>query len=228
MIVKTCIYPKNNFGDSAINSYLVEKITGKKPNLMSISKNKDIDNFLISGSVLASADEKSIVWGAGFLDENDKMEAKPKRICAVRGRLSRKKLLEQSISCPETFGDPTLLLPRFYWPEVEKTDKTGLIPHYKDYDLALQYIHDKPNFKIIDICGGVERVIDEVFSCRFIMSSSLHGLIIADAYGIPSQLIKFSGNLLGGGFKFLDYFSVKGKVDLDKLWEACPFRNGNE
>ena len=221
MIVKTCLQPPGNFGDSAINSYLVEKITGKKPRLVSISGRVNEENYLISGSVLGSADKDSIVWGAGFLSKADGLSIKPRQIHAVRGKLTRQRLLEQGIECPKTYGDPALLMPRFYKPDITKTDATGLIPHYNDHKLAKKYFDD--NYKVIDICSGVENVIKQALSCSFIYSSSLHGLIIADAYNIPSAWVKTDATI-GGRFKFSDYFSSRQEVDLDKLWEACPFK----
>lgn len=224
MIVKTCLQPPGNFGDSAINSYLVEKITGHKPQLVSISNRfNHMTNYIISGSILASTDEKSIVWGAGFLGKEDKVRAKPKRVFAVRGKLTRQKLLDQGVECPEVYGDPALLMPRFYKPDVTRGSKVGLVPHYIDMEYA-RNISKEQGYKLIKICSGVENVIDEIYACDFILSSSLHGLIIADAYGIPACWIKLSNNLKGNDFKFVDYYSTRKNVDLDKLWEACPFK----
>jgi len=223
MIVKTCIHPPGNFGDSAINAYLVKKITGKKPQLISISNRIDyMTNYIVSGSILANADENSIVWGAGFLSFGDKLRTRPKQISAVRGSLTRRMLLQQGIDCPEIYGDPTLLMPRFYKPKVEKTGKIGLIPHYAE--ILMMGGFSKWKYKKIDICSGVENVVSEVCSCKKILSSSLHGLIVAHAYGIPCERIRLSNLIKGDGFKFMDFESSLPHIDLDKLWEACPFK----
>ena len=49
-------------------------------------------------------------------------------------------------------------------------------------------------------------VIEDICCCEAIVSSSLHGLIIADTYGIPNARVKFSDNVTGGDFKYDDYF----------------------
>ena len=223
MIVRTCLVPPGNFGDSAINSYLAKRITGKSPKLMSISQKVSKENYLLSGSILGSANNHSIIWGAGFLDKTDLLRANPKGIHAVRGKLTRQKLITQGIECPEVYGDPALLMPRFYLPlKLNKTDKIGLIPHYSEMKMTSEFPAWK--YRIINICSGVEKVIKEICECEKILSSSLHGLIIAHAYGVPYERVKLSNLLKGGDFKFLDFFSSIPDLDLDKLWEACPFR----
>lgn len=54
-------------------------------------------------------------------------------------------------------------------------------------------------------------VIEQIASCDYIASSSLHGLIVAEAYGIPNLWLEISGKLLGGHFKFHDFFLSLGK-----------------
>ena len=50
-------------------------------------------------------------------------------------------------------------------------------------------------------------VIDEIKKCECVISSSLHGLIISDAYGIANVRVKFSDSIKGGDFKYKDYYS---------------------
>ena len=198
------------------------------------------------GSIIHYADNNSIVWGAGLISPNHKPRGNPK-IRAVRGPLTRKKLLDLGHECPEVYGDPALLYPRYYTPKAEKKHKLGIIPHYKDKQNPWLK-HQKA--KIIDIQGGVNQVVDDVCSCEAIISSSLHGVILADAYGIPGYWIKLSDRLVGGNFKFKDYLLSVGravdpivisesttikdirdqfydyriKIDLNQLMDKCPFK----
>ena len=69
--------------------------------------------------------------------------------------------------------------------------------------------------QIIDVCAGEYNFIDQVLECDKVISSSLHGLIICDAYGIPNARVNVSNKLFGGDFKFIDYYkSVDRKEDL--------------
>lgn len=45
-----------------------------------------------------------------------------------------------------------------------------------------------------------------------ILSSSLHGLVVSDAFGIPNQWLEFSDNVVGAGFKFRDYADGIGRT----------------
>ena len=53
--------------------------------------------------------------------------------------------------------------------------------------------------------------------CEAIVSSSLHGLVIAESFGIRSTWMKLSENLAGGEFKFHDYFLGTGRAKVSPL-----------
>jgi len=158
------------------------------------------------GSVLVTANKNSIVWGSGFISANQKVKAKPLKVCAVRGPKSRDMLLSQNIDCPEIYGDPALLLPELYQPNIQtkKKYKLGVIPHYdhKNHPWIKMLAKDS-HIKIIDIQqDGVNGFIDDIVECDVIASSSLHGIIAADAYGIGNcRLVLANMNR----FKFDDY-----------------------
>lgn len=122
--------------------------------------------------------------------------------------MTREIVLRSGGQCPEVFGDPALLIPDYYQPKTtQQHARIGIIPHYVDqaraYDLKM------PG-KVINILDTIENVIDEVHSCECILSSSLHGLIVAHAFGIPAVWVKFGEKVLGDGTKFLDHMKVMG------------------
>lgn len=236
-----------NWGD-ALNPVLIEWLSGRKPRC---DTDPDMDKFLVIGSVLEFADRNTTVWGSGFIKAGQLVKERPKAIRAVRGPLSRASLLDQGIDCPEVYGDPALLLPRLYNPDVPKQYEIGLIPHYADKSHPwLDRYRNDPKVRIIDVESDTWRFVQEVKSCELIVSSSLHGVICADSYGVPAIWMELSDKVIGNGFKFFDYFaSIQHEVsapivpnenmsladvvsrhqpyrvqfDLDRLLLACPF-----
>ncbi len=196
----------NNWGDQ-LNAYLVEKITGKKVVKVNF---KCFRHLLAIGSVLSSASPQSIIWGSGFISKTATIRFNSLDIRAVRGIYTRNRLVnEYSIECPNIFGDPAVLLPMFYEPKVKvQKGVIGVIPHYKDKELPLIKHMVENGCRLIDIQDDIETFINSVCECEYILSSSLHGLIAADTYGISNQWVSFSDNIIGGEFKFLDYYST--------------------
>lgn len=193
----------NNFGD-ILNPILAGSITSKKIINVSARYCKS-EHLMAIGSILGRANKESIVWGSGFISSASRCKEKPKKILAVRGPLTKKLLEEQGIECPSVFGDPALLLPRFYKVQKTKKYKLGVLPHYKDKDAKwLKTLGD--DVKVIDIQNpNPLEVVDQICECQYIASSSLHGIIISDAYKVPSVWIQLSDKIVGGKFKFHDY-----------------------
>lgn len=214
---------RKNMGD--ILSPLIAKHFGSKK-VKRISKRgcKKYEHYFMIGSILQRCTNHSIIWGSGLISDKAKCEQLPKKVLAVRGPMTREKLLEQGIECPEVYGDPALLLPEIYPGKGSpKKYKMGIIPHFNDKnDPSLkQHFSDHPDVLVIDIQNKDPlKVVDAMLSCEKIVSSSLHGIIVGDAYDIPSVWVEFEQPFEDGHFKFQDYFTsvgrkVKGPVKFD-------------
>lgn len=237
-----------NWGDH-INPYIIEKMTGKT---ILQSTFGWTEHLLAVGSILRNANSNSIVWGSGFISKTSKFRATPKKIAAVRGPLTGQRLTELGYENPQIYGDPALLMPRFYKPQVAKQHKIGLVAHYAEKNDEIVKHLASLGIYLVDIQLPVEAFVDELCKCETIISSSMHGLIAADAYGIPNRWLMLSDKLVGGEFKFHDYYNAIGvfnetpvktaelssidnvdtlisltskkeiQLDLDKLYNAFP------
>lgn len=166
------------------------------------------DNILAIGSVIGMLNNRhSIIWGAGIMDSTLKSIVPPKEVKAVRGPLTRRKLLDMGVDCPEVYGDPALLLPRYYKPSLAKKHRLGVIAHYVDRQAAEEAFAGQ-DVSMIDIKGYTDwhDFIDRIVECEGIVSSSLHGLIIAEAYGIPAVWVEFAGSDPRDRFKYHDFY----------------------
>ncbi|RXJ45403.1 polysaccharide pyruvyl transferase family protein [Gelidibacter gilvus] len=205
---------KENYGD-LIGVYLVEKISNKRV-IWTHPKRRHIRDFfqpiyLTSGSVLAHVNSKCIVWGSGIINKDQVV--KSAKFLAVRGPQTRKNLLAQGYDVPEVYGDPALLMPRYYMPKIEKAFRYGIVPHYNDYKEVYAMYKAHPDLLVIDLMtNDIELTTDLFLQCEHIVSSSLHGVIIAHAYQIPAVWVEFSDKLFGDGIKFQDYVE---SVNLD-------------
>lgn len=215
-------YP-GNLGD-IINPYLAEKISGVPPLFCSSGK-----RIFAIGSILPHAKDKDVtVWGSG--SPRSFHEVCPRaNYLAVRGPLSREIILKNGGSCPEIYGDPALLLPRYYQPlrNDAANQMIGLVLHHYHSLDGLTYKRDqvKPISVLRVKYSEIEKFIDEIAGCSFVISTSLHGIIIAHAYGVPAVWCTLTGqekDVPGDGTKFYDYFASVGicgvhPIDLSEL-----------
>lgn len=164
-------------------------------------------NMICIGSVITYGNCNSVIWGSGFMNYSETLTYLPKSVLSVRGPLTAKKLFSNyNINCT-TYGDPALLLPLFIVGK-QKCYKLGIIPHWKETDKYKKEYGDK--YKVIDLrTENIEQVLDEITSCEYTLCSSLHGIIVSHAYGIPSLWLK-SDKIGCDGFKFADYFGSVG------------------
>lgn len=258
-------FKHSNFGDD-LNYYLIKELSGKHVicynNLFLRKLGFYIHNISCIGSIVdLIPNSGTIIWGTGAMWGNQPLKMKPYKVLAVRGPLTRRYLLEQGVECPEVYGDPALLLPYLYKPTRQVKYTIGIIPHYADLDnkFVVDLIKQgKDKVLLIDLVHYTDwhDIVDAINSCDFIVSSSLHGIIVADAYGVPNVWVEFSDEVFGDGFKFRDYFASVNRnvvspvsmsesinidvllkykqiwkpirIDLNGLINTCPFLNSYE
>lgn len=174
-------------------------------------------HLMIGSTIGLKCTRRTVIWGAGVLSDHSPLPAEPEQVLAVRGPLTRRFLLSKGVDCPAVYGDPALLLPLVYRPRIiGKKYTLGIIPHYNDIQshALRRYEIFHPGCRIINLRHYKHwtEVIDAVCSCDAVLSSSLHGLITASAYGIPCVwTVMNPGSTLGGEFKFRDFFESIGQ-----------------
>lgn len=213
--LKINFVPFTNFGDTCV-PYMM-----KKMNVPFIFAHHTVENKMtMIGSIIQGSTRKNtVVWGTGLMYENDKpVNYLESDIRAVRGPRTKQRLKDLGVNVDGILeGDPALLLPRVYDPKVEKKYKLGVIPHMVDGGIVIKHIKNNPdkfpNTIIIDPnskVSQIEKFISDVKSCEKIVSTALHGIICAHAYGIPVKWMKVSNNLMGDDIKFHDHFESLG------------------
>jgi pyruvyltransferase len=215
---------KDNFGD-AISPLILQWASGRKVQNVYDVQRYSGPVYLASGSILQRLSIKdAVVWGSGMISSEGRMAKEPKEVLAVRGPLTRQSLLAQGIKCPEVYGDPGLLVRRFFDPPLTKEFELGIVPHYTEKEMVPLHLTKNKDINLIDIQSEPDKVVRELCRCKRILSSSLHGVITADAFGIPSAQFSQSDRVVGGVFKFKDYCESVGReyvppLDLNELKE---------
>lgn len=211
-----------NFGDELTPIVLEHFLPDEK---IELAKRDDKGKVLGIGSIMASLQDGDYVWGAGSNQPNRTYKAVGAKIFAIRGPKSLMQIEGKHQNV--VFGDPALLIPLIYNPEVKKTHKVGYLPHYVDKAIVAEHLKnaDQSQFKMIDIQADWKKVIEEVKSCETIVASSLHGIICAEAYGIPAIWEKYTDKIRGGDFKFQDYFLGTGREEQRKGEVIPPIKD---
>ncbi len=105
-------------------------------------------------------------------------------IRAVRGPLTRQILLKMGYACPEVYGDPAILMPLIYQPQPPERKPYIVVPHYS----TLPRYEGQPN--ILGTYRQDFRVfLDRLCAADLVISASLHGIILAETYGIPAVML---------------------------------------
>jgi pyruvyltransferase len=164
------------------------------------------------------------VWGTGSLSSHALAQNFKLRPLAVRGPKTREAMgLPSSVP----LGDPGLFVDRLA-PRTTKFARWGIIPHIVDFDLPIikALCERNRHTSLINLADpDVVGIVAQIAACDFVISSSLHGIIAADALGIPNIRMSLSENIAGADWKFADYLLSVGRsvsspiVPSFNLWE---------
>lgn len=155
------------------------------------------------------------IWSSGFIRGDSAKDLgiiyKHIHVHALRGKLSlmrMEKQLGRKLDVPT--GDGGLLAQKWlgYFPEKEY--EVGIIPHFKEQDhpMVEKLLSNYDNTTLIDLKEDPKSVVEKIGKCNYVISSSLHGMIVADSFHIPNIHITLTSNMFGDGNKYNDYFSA--------------------
>lgn len=181
-------------------------------------------DIICVGSVARHARNNTIVLGSGMINGRKEKLNPNADWRFVRGPYTRQRVLDCGGSCPEIYGDAAMLLP-LICPEEEKKYDIGIVPHFVDYE----YVKNTyPDYNVIDVINDDPlEVAREITQCKKIISSSLHGIIAAHAYGIPAAWVEFSNKIKGDKIKFKDHYAALGLTATVSTVEDPIFTIGN-
>lgn len=199
-----------NFGD-AISPVVLAHVSGRPVEHAGVRK---ADVWAI-GSLLQvvkrnfseAQDHRPVIWGAGLLHPvqgtgfTDHVD-----IALVRGPITAA-LLGLELS---EFGDPGLLI-NAVWPHKRAPNgRIGIVPHHSliDDPVLQALVASDTRYQLIDPRGDAQAVCDAIATCDHVFASSLHGLIVADAYGVLNSWLAPTGQ---SRLKYLDYAASVGR-----------------
>ena len=233
--------PVGNFGD-LLGPEIVRRVRllhGGTPGAAEPARAR----LLSVGSILHFAQDGDVVWGSGVNGRIPLDEYRDVRldVRAVRGPRTASFLAQRGAAVPRVFGDPALLVPRLM-PELAPgpaatRDDYVIVPNLHDHAAVAR------DRRTIDPRAPWRQVVARIARARAVYASSLHGLVIAEAFGVPAvriaarleQDFKYEDYALGSGADLLPVFpdvrSALGRPvigrrsfapDLDRLMEAFP------
>jgi len=214
-----------NFGD-ALNTLIFERVLGvpvryAKKRWAELCGIGSLLDALIRTPSIASLLTRTCrppihVFSSGFMFPLPSLRVRPLRtmvVHAVRGRQTYQQLVDLGVVTPEqvvAYGDAGLFAPLLLERTVSKRYFCGIIPHIVERNCAeIEVLSSTiPNSTVIDFGAPPLSVLERMASCEMIVSSAMHGLIVADALGIPNIWMEVSDRISGGRHKFNDYYSA--------------------
>ena len=206
-------HQRENIGDG-ISPVICEYMLSRK-GLSLDSKAKKTCHLMAVGSICGAGGMDATVWGSGIhhrsLQEHilSYKDTRKLDVRAVRGPVTERFLNENGISCPEIYGDPAVIMPLIYAPKIQKKCyPVSVVLHIsqKENKKPAEEIHQ------IDIeSNDYKHFIDELLSSEKVISSSLHGIILAESYGIPAVFL--CEGIEDQMMKYKDWYEATGRAE---------------
>ena len=206
-----------NFGDR-LAIPLLRRFAHREPRWAPIEAAETI----VAGSIIEHLDSaySGVIAGAGKLLDASQPDVSHATVLGVRGPLTAHHCGLRDVA----IGDPGLLADELVAIPARNID-LGILPAWHDTRLA----HDgrffpKPPAKwtrlVISAWDDPLVVLAQIGRCKRIVTSSLHGIICADAFGLPRRFEPSYRMLTdpneGGDFKYRDHAAAVG----------VPYREG--
>jgi pyruvyltransferase len=192
-----------NFGDD-LSKVIVERMLGHSVRHKPLESKEKL--LLAAGSILHFAKNGDVIWGSGFR-ENPLSENRFSHldVRAVRGPKTREFLIKMGIDCPEVYGDPAILM-SYLFPEFKKEEPIYdyiIIPNIGEISCFTNYKNI-----VLPTCPWDE-IVKKMMQSRLVISSSLHGIIVAESFGVPARLLKMTW--IEPLLKYQDYYESTGR-----------------
>lgn len=167
--------------------------------------------LLAIGSILHFSTNDDHIWGSGWNGKIPEKEFRSRNLTvhAVRGPLTAEFLSKRGIHVPEVYGDPALLIPHLFNDRFQISAETDYVFVPNLHDLAV--VQHQAN--IVSPLWGWNLVIESILKAKLVLASSLHGLIIAEAFGIPARYVRLSQT--EDLFKYKDYYFGSGRTEAE-------------
>jgi pyruvyltransferase len=210
------IHHRHNFGDY-LSADLVRSIAIDP---VAIVDEHRSGKFLAIGSVLWALEDGDVVWGSGALNDKPLPPRRNVRCLAVRGPLTERVLIQQGSLNQEAikplYFDPAILVGRIY-AELRNMrpveNRTLVIPHYSDW----HHLHEwrshglfNSDCEVVNPLDHPRSIARRIAMAGRVISSSLHGLIVAESLGIAAIPFKLTDNR-EPSFKYEDYYAGSGR-----------------
>ena len=200
--------PVNNFGD-LLGPLVVQRLLRARG--IDPGRSRTTGTLFSVGSVLHFAITGDVVWGTGRNGkEGDAAhDFTSLDVRAVRGPLTRDFLRARGIEVPEVYGDPALLLPGLM-PELvaaskDKQHAVTIVPNLND--MRRERLRGP---QVLDPTSPVLTCLNRIAQSALVVGSSLHGIVVAEALGIPARLVVSGSENV---FKYDDYYRGTGRTN---------------